>query len=86
MRRATIVSRAADFLGCDRGPRWAVTKKTGAALAPELMAHHAEGPWRIPEGARDLVRRARLHEVGTQGLVDTLLGRPCFEEEAPALR
>src|SRR6266436_7781096 len=66
--------------GCllGRGPGAAVgrDKEDRAPLAPK----HAEGPRRRPEGASDLVRRARLHEVGA---LFRYLGP---YERAPALR
>jgi hypothetical protein len=74
------------LLGLRSGPAVGGDKEDRGSLAPKLMAHDAEGPRRIPEGAGGLVRRARVHEVGAQGLVGPLLGRLGLEEEAPALR
>ena len=74
------------LLGLNPGAALGGDEEDRGPLPPKLMAHHAEGPRRIPERARDLVRRARVHEVAAQGLVGSLFGRPSLEEEAPALR
>jgi hypothetical protein len=57
----------------------------GRGVATKMVAQDLKGAGRVAEGTGDLCRGAILEEVGTKGLVLTLLGGSWVGEEALAV-
>ena len=80
MRRATTRERAADFLGCDRGPVREATK-TGLRVAEKSVAEDAERAGGIAEGAGGFQGGTSLDIVRAEGLILALSGVAGFAEK-----